>query len=78
MENASNELPHKQIIEPNYFLRQERTKFWNQQIIKEQIALILGVGGVGTTCAMNCVRMGFKKVLTEIKLNFTNVTCRYS
>jgi len=47
---------------PNFFLRQERTKFWDQSIINEQVALILGVGGVGTSCAMDVVRMGFKKI----------------
>jgi len=44
------------------FLKQKRTTNWNQELISSQIALVLGVGGVGSTVAMNLVRLGFKKL----------------
>jgi molybdopterin/thiamine biosynthesis adenylyltransferase len=30
------------------------------------VALILGVGGLGTTIAMNCCRLGFEKIVRNM------------
>jgi len=50
------------------FLRQRRNKEWNQEIIEKQIALVLGVGGLGSTIAQNLCRLGFKKFSLLIEI----------
>ncbi|KAJ4457939.1 putative ThiF family protein [Paratrimastix pyriformis] len=57
---AVPENPNAKIVDP--YLKQKRTVNWNQELIESQVGLVLGVGGVGSTVAMNLVRMGFRKV----------------
>lgn len=47
----------------NVFDRQERIPEWNQDLINEQVALLLGVGGLGCSVALACCRLGFKKII---------------
>lgn len=48
----------------NPFQRQEELKGWNQQIVSKLKCLVLGVGGLGSTIAMDLCRLG----VTEINL----------
>ena len=45
------------------FDRQVRIDLWNQDKLREQTVLILGVGGLGSVVLMNVLRLGVKKVI---------------
>ena len=55
------DLDHKYI--GTVFDRQVRIQLWNQDKLKQQIVLILGVGGLGSVVLMNVLRLGVKKVI---------------
>lgn len=46
----------------DYFDRQKRIPGWNQEKIEQQICLCLGSGGLGSTVALNLVRLGVKRI----------------
>lgn len=46
----------------NYFKRQMELKDFDQDKIKNKVALVLGVGGIGTNVSMALVRLGFAKI----------------
>lgn len=46
----------------NVFQKQINTAFWNQDKINNTIPLILGVGGIGSNCAISLIRLGVKKM----------------
>lgn len=45
------------------FDRQVRIDLWNQDKLREQTVLILGIGGLGSVILMNILRLGVKKVI---------------
>lgn len=45
------------------FDRQVRIDLWNQDKLREQTVLVLGVGGLGSVVLMNVLRLGVKKVI---------------
>lgn len=45
------------------FDRQVRIDFWNQDVLRDQTVLILGIGGLGSVALMNVLRLGVKKVI---------------
>jgi len=45
------------------FDRQRRIPDWKQDLIGEQVALVLGVGGLGCSLSLACCRLGFKKLV---------------
>lgn len=45
------------------FDRQVRIDLWNQDKLREQTVLILGVGGLGSVVLMNVLRLGVKKAI---------------
>jgi len=47
----------------NYFDRQDRIPNWQQDKVRSQTALILGVGGLGCSVALAAVRLGFGKIV---------------
>ena len=50
-------------IEPSLlFDRQMRIKDWNQEKISQEVALLLGVGGLGSSVAITLCRLGIKKL----------------
>jgi molybdopterin/thiamine biosynthesis adenylyltransferase len=42
--------------------KQKNTKFWDQDKIEKCIPLVLGVGGIGSNCALSLIRLGVKKM----------------
>ena len=44
------------------FDRQVRIELWDQDKVKEQTVLLLGVGGLGSVVMMNVLRLGIKKL----------------
>lgn len=55
------DLDHKYI--GTCFDRQVRIDLWNQDKLRQQTVLILGVGGLGSVVLMNVLRLGVKKVI---------------
>src|SRR5690606_18050487 len=45
-----------------YFDRQIRIPEWKQNVLEDQVALCLGVGGVGCSVALGLVRLGIRKL----------------
>eukprot|EP01006_Ploeotia_vitrea_P066543 TRINITY_DN95182_c0_g1_i1.p1 TRINITY_DN95182_c0_g1~~TRINITY_DN95182_c0_g1_i1.p1 ORF type:complete len:297 (-),score=41.20 TRINITY_DN95182_c0_g1_i1:236-1042(-) len=45
------------------YRRQRELKLWDQSVLEDKTALILGVGGLGTNISMDCLRLGFKKII---------------
>lgn len=45
------------------FDRQVRIELWDQDKLKNQTALILGVGGLGSVVMMNLLRLGIHKLI---------------
>ena len=45
-----------------FFDRNSSSKGWNQDLIQNQKALVLGVGGLGNSLCLALCRLGFKKI----------------
>lgn len=45
------------------FDRQVRIDLWDQDKLREQTVLVLGVGGLGSVVLMNVLRLGVKKTI---------------
>jgi molybdopterin/thiamine biosynthesis adenylyltransferase len=48
--------------EMQFFDRTKKTQGWDQTLVENQTALLLGVGGLGTTVAITLCRLGFRKI----------------
>jgi molybdopterin/thiamine biosynthesis adenylyltransferase len=46
-----------------YFDRQMRIPDWNQDLLSQQVALVLGIGGLGSTVSIDLLRLGVKKII---------------
>lgn len=46
----------------DYFKRQRGGDSWDQSLLEKQVALCLGMGGLGCTVSLDCCRLGFKKI----------------
>lgn len=46
-----------------YFTRHATSRGWNQEVIEKQVALVLGVGGVGNAVCVDLCRLGFGKII---------------
>ena len=47
----------------SFFDRNSSSRGWNQDTITRQVALVLGVGGIGNALCMSLCRLGFKKII---------------
>lgn len=47
----------------DYFDRNRSCRGWNQSVIQNQTALVLGVGGLGNSLCMALCRLGFGKII---------------
>jgi molybdopterin/thiamine biosynthesis adenylyltransferase len=62
-EAEKSERKSNEMATPDYFLRQRHIPDWDQDLIEKQVALCLGVGGLGSSVAIACVRLGFERVI---------------
>jgi len=46
----------------DFFTRQKNVPDWDHAEIEEQVPFVLGVGGIGNTCALALCRLGVKKM----------------
>ncbi|NVM55117.1 MAG: ThiF family adenylyltransferase [Candidatus Helarchaeota archaeon] len=53
----------------DFFEKQIKIRRWNQELLKKTHVLIVGLGGIGSTAGLACVRLGIGK-LTIIDLDF--------
>ncbi|KAL5476146.1 hypothetical protein EMCRGX_G026057 [Ephydatia muelleri] len=47
----------------DFFARQKVVPNWNNSLIQQQVALVLGVGGIGCSVARNLCRLGLSEVI---------------
>ena len=45
------------------FDRQMRIEKWNQNKLAQEVALCLGIGGLGSVVVLNLLRLGVKKII---------------
>eukprot|EP01080_Neovahlkampfia_damariscottae_P011097 gene11097-3804_t len=61
MEEIMKNLTDK-TLKHKYYDRQMRIPNWDQELISQQVCFCLGVGGLGSTVAMDLCRLGVKKI----------------
>lgn len=61
-EKLTQEILFDKTLKHKYFDRQIRIPNWDQKKIENQVAFCLGIGGLGSTVAIDLCRLGFKKV----------------
>lgn len=62
-----NQMKDRENLDAKYiggpFDRQVRIEDWNQDLVKKQTVLILGVGGLGSVVITSLARLGVGKIL---------------
>ncbi|EAS03074.1 ThiF family protein (macronuclear) [Tetrahymena thermophila SB210] len=63
MDIESNKIQDNSQSKNDYFKRQKTIPGWNQEIVSNTTALVLGAGGLGSCVSIQLMRLGIKKLI---------------